>query len=282
MQTTQEFFERVERVRKRLGISRFPAWFRGHSDQSYRLLPGILRRSNGLRHERNLYANFKTQASGLTDTKVASWELLALMQHHGVPTRLVDWTHSLHTALFFALLGRITSPVLWVLNPYELNRQATGKRVIFDQADELGTDYYEAICNKDWPYELPVAFEAPWKSARVISQRGCFTFHGTSSLSLEETCKSCVKAVPIPPHLVSKLRAHLRDSGVDHFRLFPDLDGLARNLKAQFKFENLPSSRPRLAPDGSNADADRTPSPAADVESSHLPVEPEALSRPGH
>ena len=59
MESVEAFHVRVAQVRKRLGSSRFPAWYRGHADSAHQLLPGLLRRSNGARHERNLFANFK-------------------------------------------------------------------------------------------------------------------------------------------------------------------------------------------------------------------------------
>jgi hypothetical protein len=196
-----------------------------------------MRRRDGLRHERNLFANFKTQSAKQLGELDDSWEMLAIMQHHGVPTRLLDWTESFHTALFFALEGKIESPCIWILNPYKLNQKAAGKNVVFDRADKVGVDYYEAIRPPlRWLYDYPIAMDAPWRNDRIANQSGSFTFHGNNELPLEETCIDCVRCVPIPPHLVRSLRAELVRSRIDYFRLFPDLDGLARSLKVRFKF----------------------------------------------
>jgi hypothetical protein len=236
MRTVEEFHQRVINARKRLLISRRRAWFRGHRLTSYKLLPSILRRRDGRRHERNLFANFKTQAARQVGDLRDSWEILAVMQHHGVPTRLLDWTESLHTALFFALEGKVESPCIWILNPYRLNQKAAKKKVVFDQADEIGADYYEDSPPSRWRYDLPIAMDAPWRNERILNQRGSFTFHGNYELPLEESCDDCVKCIPIPPHLVKALRGELARSGFDYFRLFPDLDGLAKSLKVRFKF----------------------------------------------
>lgn len=220
-----------------MGISRYHAWYRGHRRNEYRLVPTILRRSNGLKHERNLYALFKTQSARFVPRVHDSWEVLAIMQHHGVPTRFLDWTQLLHAALFFALEGKIHSPCIWILNPFKLNQESTGRNIVYDQADKIGIDYYESICVwQDWPYDLPVAMDAPWQNDRIMSQRGSFTFHGNNPAPLEQTFPKSVARVDIPPHLARPLRAELARSGIDHFRLFPDLDGLAKSLKVQFKF----------------------------------------------
>lgn len=71
---------------------------------------------------------------------------------------------------------------------------------------------------------------------RVDRQRGFFTFHGNNIAPIEETCPDCVKRICIPPHLVREVREQLSFSGIDYFRLFPDLDGLAQSVKDQFRF----------------------------------------------
>lgn len=97
------FFKQIDNARKRIGISNHPAWYRGHSSVHYKLLPTLLRHKLGLRHERNLYAVFRKKGEPFLLKGINSWSVLAIMQHHGVPTRLLDWTESIDVALFLQL-----------------------------------------------------------------------------------------------------------------------------------------------------------------------------------
>ncbi len=238
MESLQDFFDRVERVRKRLGIEQHAAWYRGHSRESYRLLPGILRNPDGLRHEWNLFADFKGRAGDLVERGIDSWEVLARMQHHGMPTRLLDWTENLNTALYFSLSGGDPEPVIWILNPYDLNHRAVKKPVVFDEVDRLlGFDYAASAKARQWPNDVPLAMKAPWRSPRIAAQSGCFTCHGNNLGPVDELGGSALKRIVVPKSLVAAMRNDLKRCGVDDFRIFPDLDGLSRTLRKHFGFQ---------------------------------------------
>jgi hypothetical protein len=232
-----EFYRKIEAKRKKLGISRDPAWFRGHS-QGRTLCPSLFRIENiRLIDEKNIFTTFLTEGRSHIPNNLDGWSVLAIMQHFKVPTRLLDWSDTLHVALFFALeFTPFVDPEIWILNPYRLNAMYNKtNRVIYGEAEKLDFDYYDQLKTNNWHYDSPIAIAPSWTSPRIAAQRGYFTIHGRLNDPMEKTAKHCVEKVVIPPSLISRLRSELRHSGMDEGRLFPDLEGLAMSIRRRLK-----------------------------------------------
>src|SRR4051794_14108420 len=78
-------------------------WFRGHADSTWKLLPSLARLPNKIEAELALIKRFKQNAYSIGDVPPESedWRWLFLMQHHGAPTRLLDWSENPLVALYF-------------------------------------------------------------------------------------------------------------------------------------------------------------------------------------
>jgi len=261
--TLETFLDDVRAEAKKMAQIEQRIWYRGIGKRTYTLLPSLFRKPlrpaqtadvsmDRRQQEKNLFARFKTQAGLLLPAGVhSSWEVLSLMQHHGFPTRMMDWTTSLFTAIYFALEydNDPESPCLWLLNPFKLNKTAIGRSVIFDQVDKLPDGAYEHFIQErtgssdtsahvntggTWPPEFPVASSPIWCHQRVLRQNGVFTIHGTDEKALDEQGQDLVRQIMIPEEVHDSLRRLLREAGVDHFSMFPDLDGLARALRKRY------------------------------------------------
>lgn len=84
------------------GLDR-PFWFRGHRNSAYRLSSSAIRDSSFRVQEGTMLKRFMQDAQNfLVDAPTNEWEWLFLAQHHGVPTRLLDWSENALVALYFA------------------------------------------------------------------------------------------------------------------------------------------------------------------------------------
>ena len=140
------FFRAVERIVKEWAPQReIDPWFRGQG-KDWELIPSIYRPEyQGIR-ESQLRKDFKLRAWPYLSNRFRipgdddDLEWLFLMQHYGIPTRLLDWTQNALLALYFAVEQAIDESkqqkqkkitqdaVVWVLNPSEFNRIAEPKR----------------------------------------------------------------------------------------------------------------------------------------------------------
>jgi hypothetical protein len=224
------------------GNDRF--WFRGHHDVAFSLTPSALRytefsdrtKALALMADFKRIAAMKLQRPPAPDQEL-EWALIA--QHHGLPTRLLDWTESATTALYFACLQDATDGIVFILNPVDLNRLTDQKkpRVLDPQHDSDLIITYLKMTGKDRPNgRLPVAINPVWNSERLMMQKGVFTLHG-NHFSLDNGKVPSLVALPILREAKLQLRSELERIGVDEMTLFPELEHSCIHLKRRAGLE---------------------------------------------
>ncbi len=215
-----------------------------------------------LRIENDLYREFQRCAVQLRVERAPEedwdWDAYFLMQHHGATTRLLDWSDGALMALHFALRNKpqsdLQDAVVYVLEPVELGRRLDNLRetkraekdwkryVKKHPSDELSEDSpeeaYLPATEADFK-ELslpapPLVLDFPHITRRVAAQRSRFIVLGANPVWLaEESHKrdARIRAIVIHGACSYKIRCELRDSGVTESVIFPDLDGLGREMK---------------------------------------------------
>ena len=214
-------------------------WYRGQSNEDWPLLPSLAREPDGLNREWDLIAKFKQNASLLLSTVPRNdWEWLTIMQHHRVPTRLLDWTESPLVALYFAVTpASEVDGALWVLEPAMLNRASK----ISPDYDNYIPNFDDQITESYSPSSLraermtkqePIAVIGPRNTPRMQAQLGVFTVIHREATPVESVGDGKhVRKFMIPHEAKKVLRKQLSSLSVNRFQLFPDLQSLGELLK---------------------------------------------------
>jgi hypothetical protein len=227
-------------------------WFRGVNNSTLDLEPGSYWRSNY--EEFGPLLDFVQEGGAFaTIGELDDWKTYYLAQHHGIPTRLLDWTESFSAALFFALDNWNDSnlPCVWIVRPECINQLSIGWEglVTPEQNKELECwlpkkikEGQQKIVDSDgqWVYDssLPLAIYPRKGNSRMIAQQGAFTIHGTKRIKLNEwivesslnhdkiICKVVLKGLPKEEAL-----RQLSTLGVRRHTMYPDLANYVSYLR---------------------------------------------------
>jgi hypothetical protein len=228
---------------------RSPYAYRGLSDKSYDLETSLIRLGGKYKSlERNLIRNFRKYAYKNDYSDYTIWNWLSLAQHHGLPTRLLDWTFSPYIALHFAtasLEKYDTDGIIWCVDFIKLKDRLPDEfREILDSENAVGfsIEMLDKICSSleqfdslgDRHGELLVFFDPPSIDERIVNQFALFSIVSNPERKVDEWLQNhddLYFRIVIPKALKWEIRDKLDQTNTTERVLFPGLDGLSQWLK---------------------------------------------------
>lgn len=238
------------------GLQRFrsPFLFRGLSDKKYNLETTLMRLGGPYEKlEHHLLRNFRKYAHRAVVEQDSTWNWLSVAQHHGLPTRLLDWTYSPLVAMHFATADTSKfdiDGVIWKVNylgvhtflPEELKSVLSRvKAYAFDvqmlSAAVQSLEELDALS----PDQFAVFIEPPSIDDRIVNQFALFSMMSRASARLDlwlderaEQCPWIAERIVIPASVKWEIRDKLDQANMTERVLFPGLDGLSTWLKRNY------------------------------------------------
>jgi hypothetical protein len=205
--------------------------------------------------EGNIIKQFKKYAHPQVVERDSEWHWLSIAQHHGLPTRLLDWTYSPMIAAHFATSNTnefLVDSAIWKVNFAEVHsllqdeykqkliRNGSNIFSIDDIADSI-PNLESLSSKKSSTFEVAIFFEPPSIDQRIVNQFAYFSALSDPFLDMDDWFQQpyvqsavTIEKIVIPSALKWKIRDHLDQSNITERVLFPGLDGLCAWLKRHY------------------------------------------------
>lgn len=248
-------FPFIEGVKDNKYHRRMNYTFRGQNSEKYSLISGLKRTSQkDFKYlERRLLNNFKKYGQIIEDKVCGSvWENMIIAQHHGIPTRCLDFSLSPIVALHFALVDNVygENAVVWAINHGVIHHKLPGryKNILSkNEAVSFTVDMLKELnisiddYNQDMENSGFIFLEPPSIDDRIVNQFSHLAIIPDSldplddflnSISVEKTVYKFI----IPYNKIDLFRRQLDYMNITERTLFPGLDGLAAYLKRRYGY----------------------------------------------
>jgi hypothetical protein len=201
------------------------------------------------RLEGHLLRNFRKYARRDAVPDDSIWNWLALAQHHGLPTRLLDFTYSPFVAMLFATesLDKFdVDGVIWCVDFVKTNQLIPKKlKTILQQegSDAFTVEMLRGVAStladfdRQWSDEFVIFFEPPSLDDRIVNQFALFSMMSSPTVRLDHWLREhpdLYQRLIIPAELKWEVRDKLDQANITERVLFPGLDGLCRWLRRYY------------------------------------------------
>jgi hypothetical protein len=215
--------------------------FRGGSDAAADLRSGLVRLGGDPELERQLMRAFRKYAAQDAVPHDTDWDWLALGQHHGLPTRLLDWTYSPYVALHFATQNMTrydVDGVVWrvdYIRAHEMLPDHLRAALEAEGANVFTTELLAEVAPSlgDLDGEFALFVEPPSFDARIVNQYALFSVVSPAEARLDDWLEAhpdLAGRIVIPADMKWEVRDKLDQANITERVLFPGLDGISRWL----------------------------------------------------
>ena len=233
--------------RPRIERNRSPFVFRGVPRVTH-TLDTSLQTGGFVAHERHLLTSFRKYAVERAVHGDWIWNWLSLAKHHGLPTRILDWSYSPYVAMHFATANFNEfdhDGAIWCVDYQKTNAllpPTLQKIVKSEGANIFTTEILNSVATSLADFDalggdFVLFFEPPSLDERIVNQFALFSLPSSAALSLEEFLKrgeAMYRRIIIPAELKWEVRDKLDQANITERVLFPGLDGLSQWLKRYF------------------------------------------------
>lgn len=254
----QSWIDLQERIfakswKKDLGRFRSNFVYRGGNGPAPRLEPGLIQfGKKPYETEGHLLRNFKKYANRAGSENQSMWNWLALAQHHGLPTRLLDWTYSPYVALHFATKDSETlsqESYVFCIDYHETNEYLPPKlkKILKEEGSyvftaEMLDKAARSLREFDQlgKHQFVLFFEPPSLDERILNQYALFSLMSRPTGNLFQWLSSRKGAafnLLIPGKLKREIRDKLDQANITERTLSPGLDGLCEWLKRYYSVD---------------------------------------------